>query len=68
MLVTIIELSHNGDKQIYQGLASLAEINDIRKKLLHIDNEHPYISFVINNNFFTINMHKVKGLHINVSD
>jgi hypothetical protein len=64
MLTTIIEISPNGDKVIYQGSASSSEINDLRRKMSQVSPEHPYISFVIQNSFFTINMNKVKGIHI----
>lgn len=64
MLTTIIELSPNGDRIIYQGEASLSEINDLRRKFSQVSPEHPYISFVIKNSFFTFNMNKVKGIHI----
>ncbi len=69
MLVTLIELSANGDKMLFQGLASLSEINDLRRKLLQVSPDHPYISFVIqNNSFFTINMNKVKGINVVVEE
>jgi hypothetical protein len=69
MLVTVLELSANGDKILFQGLASLSEINDLRRQLLQVTPEHPYISFVIqNNSFFTINMNKVKGINVIVEE
>lgn len=64
MLVKITELSHNGDRILYEGPASLSEINDLRRKLSQVDSDHAFISFVIQNYFLVINMNKVKGISI----